>query len=115
VGENQTANLAPKLQRTIVLRILSYRWLGLPPQDGRLFALGTAVTALGDERETRVITRLDGSLIQGIRRFLLSELVRAMAKNACTLPDIFARHTLLFGNRLQPELFAFRTVSLACR
>ena len=53
------------LQRIIVLRILSCCWLGLPPQDGRLFALGTAaVTTLGYEREIRVITRLNGSLIQ---------------------------------------------------
>ena len=46
------------LQRIMVLRILSCCWLGLPPQDGRLFALGTAaVTTLGYEREIRVITR----------------------------------------------------------
>jgi hypothetical protein len=36
------------LQRIIVLRILSCCWLGLPPRDGRLFALGTAaVVTLG--------------------------------------------------------------------
>ena len=53
------------LQRIVVLRILSWCWLGLPPQDLRLFALGTAtVTTLGYERETRVNTRLNGSLIQ---------------------------------------------------
>jgi probable phosphoglycerate mutase len=41
-----------------LLRILTACWIGLPPTDGRVFALATAsVSVLGWERETRIIQR----------------------------------------------------------
>lgn len=40
-----------------ILRILGACWIGRPPVDGRLFALGPAsISILGTERETRVIS-----------------------------------------------------------
>lgn len=45
-----------------LLRILTARWLGLPPIDGRLFALDPArISALGFEHETRVIRAWNAS------------------------------------------------------
>jgi probable phosphoglycerate mutase len=38
------------------LRILTARWLGLQPRDGRLFVLGTGtLSLLGHERDTRAL------------------------------------------------------------
>jgi broad specificity phosphatase PhoE len=48
-----------------ILRILSSCWLGLPPGEGRLFALATgALCTLGYEHDTRVITQWNGGVAQ---------------------------------------------------
>jgi broad specificity phosphatase PhoE len=41
-----------------ILRILATCWLGLPPEDAKMFVLGTgAISLLGFEHETRAILR----------------------------------------------------------
>jgi broad specificity phosphatase PhoE len=47
------------------LRVLTARWLGLEPADGRLFVLGTAaISVLGYERETAALLRWNEPLEQ---------------------------------------------------
>jgi probable phosphoglycerate mutase len=44
-----------------ILRILTACWLGLPPEDGKMFVLGTgAISLLGYEHDQRAILRWNG-------------------------------------------------------
>jgi len=60
-----TASADPEAGATVavfahghILRVLTARWLGLPPGDGKLFGLGTAtLSRLGWEHDYRVIQR----------------------------------------------------------
>jgi probable phosphoglycerate mutase len=52
-----------------VLRVLTARWLGLPPADGRLFVLGTGtISVLGWEREQPAILRWNERCAPGRER-----------------------------------------------
>lgn len=63
VGPNAGESYAVALfAHAHILRILGARWIGLPAVDGKMFALGTgSLSALGFEREQRVISRWNRS------------------------------------------------------
>ena len=54
--ETREADVACLVAHGHVLRVIAARWLGLPPQAGALFRLGTAtVSELGHEHGRRVL------------------------------------------------------------